>query len=336
MEKYSSIEGGQNRRRPSLLTRSRLAFALICAGLVLGGCKKEEKEEAKTESKSSAESRKKFDEFFKKRKKAEEPEKPKEKTCPKEMVKVKGDLCVDRYEGTLVDMKGKRPVSRFYPPTRSQTIFSYNKWGEKAGESGAALDTSLAVPAPPAWQVAESFDIVAESKPGVFPNAYVNFVNAQKACENAGKRLCTRDEWMTACKGEAGTKYPYGDEYKVHECNVFRWTHPGKELHDDYTINHDDPRLLLVKDKRGRPLLRKTGTTEKCASEWGEDAIYDMAGNVDEWVVVEKGDGKFGHAFMGGFFSRNTKNGCESTFGKGHGKRYQDYTTGLRCCRDAE
>ena len=76
------------------------------------------------------------------------------------------------------------------------------------------------------------------------------------------------------------------------------------------------------------PLLRTTGATSSCASRWGDDAIYDMVGNIDEWVD-EKGG-----AFAGGFYSRSTTNGCEALV-TAHPTAYADYSTGVRCCKDA-
>jgi hypothetical protein len=52
-----------------------------------------------------------------------------------------------------------------------------------------------------------------------------------------------------------------------------------------------------------------------------------MVGNVDEWVE----DGMF----LGGFYARSTTQGCESKVSV-HAAAYYDYSTGTRCCRDAD
>ena len=96
-------------------------------------------------------------------------------------------------------------------------------------------------------------------------------------------------------------------------------------LHGNASINHTDPRLTLV-SVGGRPLLRQTGATPECKSEWGADAIYDMVGNLDEWVDDAKG------AFQGGFFSRSTRDGCDSRISS-HARTYYDYSLGARCCK---
>jgi hypothetical protein len=36
---------------------------------------------------------------------------------------------------------------------------------------------------------------------------------AERRCEEAGKRLCTEVEWEAACKGPQSQTYPYGDDY---------------------------------------------------------------------------------------------------------------------------
>ena len=82
-------------------------------------------------------------------------------------------------------------------------------------------------------------------------------------------------------------------------------SHPAAILHDNASIGHSDPRLGLVNAEDG-PLLRTTGAHQRCVSRWGKDAAYDMVGNVDEWIDDPEG------TFVGGFFSRSTKEGCDS------------------------
>ncbi|HEY8945757.1 MAG TPA: hypothetical protein VIM73_15915, partial [Polyangiaceae bacterium] len=100
-------------------------------------------------------------------------------------------------------------------------------------------------------------------------------------------------------------------------------SHPAGVLHRDASREHRDPRLNLVADAEG-PLLRKTGETPTCRSEWGSDAVFDMVGNVDEWVA----DG----SFVGGFYARATREGCDARISS-HAREYFDYSLGARCCR---
>jgi len=239
--------------------------------------------------------------------------------CPAEMVDVRGRFCIDRYEASLVDAKGGRRLSPYYHPTRAQTAASFKDWSERA--RGAPLG----VPAPPDFQLIEEFEPRAEARAGVTPSGYLSGTLAELACRNAGKRLCTLDEWVLACRGEGGHKFPYGDHYEEGRCNVFREAHPAQILHGDMSTGHLDPRLNLVDGAAG-PLLRKTGATESCKSVWGSDAAYDMVGNLDEWVDAPVG------AFLGGFYSRSTREGCDSKVSS-HPRAYFDYSLGVRCCR---
>jgi hypothetical protein len=103
--------------------------------------------------------------------------------------------------------------------------------------------------------------------------------------------------------------------------------HPATRLHDSASLGHLDPRLGRVPHPAGGTVLGTTGSSPRCASRWGDDAIVDMVGNVDEWVDEPGG------AFAGGFYARSTKSGCEALV-TNHAEAYLDYSTGVRCCRD--
>ena len=148
---------------------------------------------------------------------------------------------------------------------------------------------------------------------------------AERACERAGKRLCAEEEWVVACRGQKNRKFPYGEAYVDGKCNVYRATHPARVLHGNASIGHFDPRLNQVEEEAG-PLLRRTGATPECASEWGNDAVYDMVGNLDEWIDDPDG------TFVGGFYSRSTREGCDSRI-EVHTYKYYDYSLGVRCCK---
>ncbi len=244
--------------------------------------------------------------------------------CPAEMVDVGGRFCIDRYEAMLVETVSARPLSPYYPPTFSQTRDNYARWQQKRSQSATVLGRSMPVPAPPAFQLEHAFRARAVSRPGVVPSGYLSGDLAEEVCRNAGKRLCTSSEWVFACKGQAHRTFPYGETYADGQCNVFREAHPAQLLHGDASIHHLDPRLNQVQSDKG-PLLRRTGATRTCASQWGGDAIYDMVGNLDEWV--DDADGRF----QGGFYARGTRAGCEAAI-TSHAREYLDYSLGVRCC----
>jgi sulfatase modifying factor 1 len=246
--------------------------------------------------------------------------------CAADMVDVSGRFCVDRYEATLSDSGTGRLLTQFYYPTPELTRREYEHWQRPKPEMSTALGAILPVPAPQEWELsATRFDPVASSVPDVVPHGYLSGRTAERACANAGKRLCRIDEWITACRGQQNRKFPYGEQYVEGACNVCRATHPARALHGNASLGHLDPRLNLVTED-GDPLLRKTGATPRCKSEWGNDAVYDMVGNLDEWIDDPEG------TFVGGFFSRSTHEGCDSII-EVHDYTYYDYSLGVRCCK---
>jgi hypothetical protein len=59
----------------------------------------------------------------------------------------------------------------------------------------------------------------AVSVVGVFPWQVLDNATAASACSAAGKRLCTAEEWRSACQGPERTAYAYGDSYDPGVCN---------------------------------------------------------------------------------------------------------------------
>lgn len=259
-----------------------------------------------------------------------EPSVMPEPRCRPDMVKVTPPespaFCVDRYEASLVDHASQRELSPYYSPSRKRAVAAHDGWLGKRLEVGSPSARAMGLPELAGWRRSAEVSPRARSVRGVWPNGHVTGVSAAEACANAGKRLCTPTEWRVACGGEQGHRFPYGPTYVAGQCNVFREAHPAGVLHDDPSVGHDDPRLNRV-TVRGKPLLRKTGDTPNCASRWGDDAIYDMVGNLDEWVEHPRG------SFAGGFYARSSKDGCDwrST---AHSNGYADYSTGVRCCAD--
>lgn len=237
------------------------------------------------------------------------------------MVEIRGEYCIDRYEVTLVDAQTRKELSPFYHPKKKLTSTLY----ERYRSDFPSLLPHAEVPSLPLplFPVDREPEPVARSLPDVIPQGYLNAVFASAACTAAGKRLCSRSEWTTACRGQEARKYPYGDTYVQDRCNVFRATHPAAKLHGNASRHHLDPRLNLMKDAQG-PLLRRTGETKTCQSQWGDDAVFDMVGNLDEWID----DG----SFVGGFYSRATREGCDARVSS-HVRKYFDYSLGTRCCK---
>lgn len=245
--------------------------------------------------------------------------------CPAEMLQVNG-FCIDRWEISTIDKKTGKALSPYYPPHPRLFAYTYNYWQLQRRRAKDESVRNYALPQLPDVQRRGHFEPVAVSKPGVVPQGYLSFYTASKACKNAGKRLCTQDEWVKACRGRRRTKYPYGANFSAKPCNVYRHYHPAFVLHRETSVGHLDPRLNLVVERGIDPLLRVTGGSPECKSIWDGGALYDMVGNLDEWVDDEKG------VFVGGFYARSTTEGCDSSISS-HSPLYFDYSTGARCCR---
>ena len=247
--------------------------------------------------------------------------------CPSDMVSVAGRYCIDRFESTLADAATGTMLSPDYPTTPNLLDFALGEWATARARTGSVHARAFPLPFLSPERLGRKTEPLAMSRLGARPNGYVTGVVAESACAAAGKRLCILDEFVTACRGEEDTMFPYGDTYEDGACNVFRDEHPAAILHSNASMGHLDPRLNRV-DSRGKPLLQRTGQSLACRSRWGNDAAYDLAGNLDEWVAEGSG------AFAGGFYARSTRAGCDALV-TAHPFSYLDYSTGVRCCRDA-
>jgi len=134
---------------------------------------------------------------------------------------------------------------------------------------------------------------------GVFPWQVSSNNEAHKACEAAGKRLCTPAEWQTACQGPGQTVYSYGDTYNPKTCN-------GIDTFG-YSNFH----------------LTPTGSFPNCVNSWG---VFDMNGNL--WEHVAQGDTT---TVRGGAFNCGdslTLHRCDYIPG------WTPSALGFRCCSD--
>jgi len=143
-------------------------------------------------------------------------------TCPDGMAAVENAFCMDRWEASRPDATG----------------------------TSAGTDGSRATSRPGVlpWKAEESL-----------PDSEVHNDDAERACEAAGKRLCTPREWEYACKGSADNTFVYGDAYDPLACNSL-----------DTFGGEDDAKVM------------PTGSFTSCVDEWG---VYDLCGNVYEHVA---------------------------------------------------
>jgi formylglycine-generating enzyme len=166
----------------------------------------------------------------------------------------------------------------------------------------------------------------AVSEEGAVPQAYISALEASAACRASSKRLCTEDEWVTACRGRRRTRFPYGDVRKSGACNdagksplVRLYASLGAGAFADDTMN--DPRLNQQPDT-----LAPAGSHRQCTNEYG---VFDMVGNLHEWVDDPAG------TFRGGYYLDTHLNGEGCAYRTtAHDAAYKDYSTGFRCCAD--
>lgn len=154
----------------------------------------------------------------------------------------------------------------------------------------------------------------AEPAAGRVPSNAVSWPTAERACRNAGFRLCTSREWRYACSGsldaEGGRSYPYGDEAEPARCNV-------AETSTDVEL-------------AGRRLA-PGGAFERCVTAEG---VHDLSGNVGEWLADADPTRTLRELRGGSYGSYQASAGCADT----HAFQPPDIEydgVGFRCCADA-
>ncbi len=201
--------------------------------------------------------------------------------CPSDMVSIAGRYCIDRFESTLVDAATGTLLFRITRRRRACSISPSASGPRRASGLAPSTRALSRYPSSRPSASARRQRLWRPTAPAPGPMA-MSRASSRRAPAAAGKRLCILDEFVTACRGEGDTLFPYGDTYEDGVCNVFRDEHPAAILHSNASMGHLDPRLNRV-DSRGKPLFQRTGQSFACRSRWGNDAAYDLAGNLDEW-----------------------------------------------------
>lgn len=165
----------------------------------------------------------------------------------------------------------------------------------------------------------------AVSAPGLVPQGYISGRQAASACQRAGKRLCSDQEWLRACQGSPATTYPYGATRQPGVCNDARSRHPAVEY---FGPGDPDPFSKIGHQCLNQlpDSLDRTGQNAGCVSA---DGIFDMMGNLHEWTADPAG------TFRGGFYVDTYRNGNGCLYRTtAHDTGHSDYSTGFRCCAD--
>jgi formylglycine-generating enzyme required for sulfatase activity len=178
--------------------------------------------------------------------------------CPEGMSRIADVFCIDRYEGSLVQI----------------------------GEDGSEQPHSP-------YHSPERLRVRARSQRGVVPQGHISQVQAERACRAAGKRLCSNTEWLRACRGTRGTTFPYGATREAGRCNENHTRHPvvqlfGRSRGPLWTSAHmNDPQLNQLPGT-----VARTGAFAGCTNEFG---VFDMVGNLHEWTSDPAGTFRGGY-----------------------------------------
>jgi hypothetical protein len=215
--------------------------------------------------------------------------------CPPDMASINDRYCVDRYEASLVEVLSNGDERPWSP-----------------------------------YERVDGHTVRAVSEPGVVPQGYISELQAKEACMLSGKRLCRPAEWRKACMGPEPTTYGYGTTNEPGRCNdsgrspVVATFGRTSDLSDraQWNFEHmNDPSLNQMTDT-----VAPTGSHEGCTNGYG---VYDMVGNLHEWVADPNG------TFQGGYYQDTHINGDGCTYKtQAHAAWYHDYSTGFRCCAD--
>jgi sulfatase modifying factor 1 len=158
----------------------------------------------------------------------------------------------------------------------------------------------------------------------LLPMGYMNRFSCEEICEAQRKRLLTDIEWALAC-----------EETPPQACNIYRespvvrmYRAPGPWVFGGVDCKQgenrwsrtcmNDPRLNQLSNS-----VSRTGEFEGCVSRFG---VYDMVGNLGEWVSSAGG------TFNGGLYPM-PRSSCRYTT-TAHGPGYSDHSIGCRCGMD--
>jgi formylglycine-generating enzyme required for sulfatase activity len=154
--------------------------------------------------------------------------------------------------------------------------------------------------------------VEARSRRFTLPARGVTWSQARDACGAVGKRLCTADEWLTACRGDQDQTYPYGETFEPTSCNGFA-AGRGDAV------------------ETGAMIIR--GADDLAAGCVTQHGAYDLSGNVWEWNATEYLDGAR-RGLAGGSFRSNAI-GLRCVAQDNHAVPGEvDDAYGFRCCID--
>ena len=137
------------------------------------------------------------------------------------------------------------------------------------------------------------------SRPGVLPWSTVTLDQARAACAASGFELCSGDDWLAACGGDAHRAFPYGGSHVPAACN----DHVSGDAHVEIGGFHPD-----------------------CHTPEG---VYDLSGNL--WEMTADGQRRGASFRINPVYYQTAAAQCDGQLTViGDGANDEN---GFRCCR---
>lgn len=147
------------------------------------------------------------------------------------------------------------------------------------------------------------------NRKGTLPLVDVTWGQAQELCQAQGKRLCTENEWVRACRGPNNYVYGYGDVFEPHRCNT-----PYQEG-----------------ENWQRGDLATSGQFDQCSNDYG---VHDMIGNVWEWTDSWYDRAQGWRVVRGGSWFQNVNLArADGRYGRQLDAKFHLDLVGFRCCQ---
>jgi Sulfatase-modifying factor enzyme 1 len=218
--------------------------------------------------------------------------------CPTDMRLVRGRH-FDEMQHLCVD-----------PRKDAKDTHCFEYFPDLSAEEGTAVDVDVCM---------DMFE--APNVRGKKPLVMQSYEMAQTFCSERGKRVCAEEEWEQACEGDEHRPLAYGWKVDKNVCNSGKTWRPF-DTRKLYGRDKDELKEEVERLWQGET----SGKFTACVSPYG---VFDMMGNVEEWVTSRRGR-RYKGALMGGFWSKPWT-GCRGT-NDAHEESFTFYETGFRCC----